>query len=341
MNIRHYTTLTVCSVVGALLIGCSKETPPKRTSLSEAEIRVVKVELESYSRTEPVMGTLVSRLQASLEAKVTGRIVNLPVVEGQHVEKGELVAELDVQEIRAKQDQAKALLDQTERDFKRSELLLKQQSTTQAEFDATQSRYRAAQAGLAEAEAVLAYARVLAPFRGIISRKMVDTGDLAAPGKALVQIEDASTIRIEADVPENLMSGIAPGAKLRAHIPAAGKWIEASVAEIAPVVRSDSRTLLVKFDISKHENLRSGMFCLVEVPAGASPMLRIPASAVVQRGQMEIVFVVTNKTAQLRLVKQGKKFDDHVEILSGIDPGEVVVVEGAAGLMDGQPVKQK
>jgi multidrug efflux pump subunit AcrA (membrane-fusion protein) len=69
--------------------------------------------------------------------------------------------------------------------------------------------------------------------------------------------------------------------------------------------------------------------------------LRVPAAGVVQRGQLEIVFVVVNQHAQLRLIKTGQRFGDAVEVLSGLDAGDSVVTEGAAQLTDGQPVETK
>ena len=87
--------------------------------------------------------------------------------------------------------------------------------------------------------------------------------------------------------------------------------------------------------------LRAGQFGRAAMPVGETSALRAPASAVVQRGQMELVFVVVNGHAQLRIVKTGKRIGDEVELVSGVDAGERVVVEGAATLVDGQPVEMK
>jgi hypothetical protein len=87
--------------------------------------------------------------------------------------------------------------------------------------------------------------------------------------------------------------------------------------------------------------LRSGQFGRVAVPVGEVSAIRVPASAVVQRGQMELVFVAVNGHAQLRLVKTGKRIGNEVEVVSGLDAGESVVVDGAAHLVDGQPLTVK
>jgi hypothetical protein len=97
----------------------------------------------------------------------------------------------------------------------------------------------------------------------------------------------------------------------------------------------------VKLDLPGASGLRSGQFGRVSVPVGVASAIRVPASAVIQRGQMELVFVVTNGRAQLRLVKTGSRVGDEMELVSGLDSGEQVVTEGAAALTDGQPVTVK
>jgi hypothetical protein len=87
--------------------------------------------------------------------------------------------------------------------------------------------------------------------------------------------------------------------------------------------------------------LRAGQFGRVAMPVGETTALRVPASAVVQRGQLEIVFVVSNNKAQLRLVKTGKRIGNEVELVSGVEAGEKIVVENPAGLIDGQPLTVK
>ena len=113
------------------------------------------------------------------------------------------------------------------------------------------------------------------------------------------------------------------------------------VSEIAPAADPNSRTFLVKIELPTASGLRAGLFGRVVVPTGETTTLRMPASAVLQRGQMEIAFVVVNRSAQLRLIKTGKRLGDQIELVSGLTAGEWVVVDGAAQLADGQPVETK
>jgi RND family efflux transporter MFP subunit len=166
-------------------------------------------------------------------------------------------------------------------------------------------------------------------------------GDLAAPGRALLEIEDPTTLRLEADVPEALMGKISMGDKLALQIPTIGALLEGVVSEIAPVADPNSRTFPVKLDLPVRPGLRSGQFGRLAVPVAEVSAIRVPASAVIVRGQMEIVFVVAGGEAQMRLVKTGKHLEAGTEIVAGLNPGEQIVIEGATQLVDGQPVEAR
>jgi RND family efflux transporter MFP subunit len=234
-----------------------------------------------------------------------------------------------------------AIREQATREFNRARTLLQQQSTSQAEFDAAQAQNRISIGALKEAEAMLGYTKVIAPFDGVVTRQVADVGDLAAPGKPIVEMENPRALRFEADVPESLIAHMIVGAKLAVRIGAAPAAIEGVVVELAPVADPASRTFLVKLDLHSTEGLRSGQFGRVLVPIGATRSIHLPYSALVVRGQLETVFVVEKQHALLRIVRTGKRTHTEVELLSGIVAGESVVIEGAEQLRDGQPVTLK
>jgi RND family efflux transporter MFP subunit len=231
-------------------------------------------------------------------------------------------------------------LQQAERDWKRLSSLYNQQAATRADFDAADSRLQLAQAGVSEARAMLDYVEVKAPFDGVVTRKVADIGDLASPGKPLVELEDPTRLQLEADVPEAISGRIKPGARMAVHIEKADSELTGIVVEIAPNADPLNRTLRVKLDLPDDHGLMSGQFARLAVPVGELTSLRVPATALVQRGQMEIVFAVENQRARLHLVKTGRQLKDETEILSGLDSGDSVVVENAGLLLDGQPVTQ-
>jgi RND family efflux transporter MFP subunit len=331
-------------VIALVLGGCGSKPETSKgnsSNLPAAAVRIQTVQSKPQAITEEVVGTVRAKLHATLEAKLSGRIDKLPVVLGQRVKAGELVARLDAAEINARLDQAEASLEQAERDWKRISALFEQQAVTRSEYEAAQARHRVAKGAAAEAKAMMSYVEVVAPFDGVVTKKWADVGDLAAPGKPLLAIEDPSALQLEADVPQAIASHVQRDARLAARVDGVSGELTGTVSEIAPAADSISRTFRVKVDLSEQPGLSSGQFARLLVPIGESNSLRAPASAVVQRGQLEIVFVVANQHAQLHLVKTGKRVGDEMEILSGLQAGDAVVVEGAAQLTDGQPVETK
>jgi RND family efflux transporter MFP subunit len=317
----------------------SPDGPISAPGLPPATVQVATVESRRRVATEEVVGSVRAKLQSSLEAKVSGRIERMLVVPGQKVSAGQLLAELDGREIKAKLDQATAIREQTDQELRRAKGLLASTAISQQEFDLAQSRARVAAATVAETETMLDHTKIVAPFAGIITRKLSEVGDMASPGKLLLELEDPVALRLEADVPEALVDRLEMGAKFA--IRTGTNQFEGTTSEITPVADPGSRTFLVKFDLPPAAGLRVGQFGRVLIPVGEGAALRVPANAVIQRGQMELVFVALDGRAQLRLVKTGKRVADEIEVVSGISAGEKVVSVGAGNLTDGQPLAIK
>ena len=335
--------LLLSTLVAAIPIisGCHKAPGQNQTELPSATVHAQTVERKSRAATEDVVGTVRPKLSAAIEAKVSGRIEQMLVVPGQLVKAGDRLVQLDAHEIQSRLDQASAARQQAESDLKRATDLIQQKILSQSEFENAQSKFRIAAAAEAETKTMLDYTLIVAPFDGVITRKLADVGDLAAPGKSLLQMENPDTLRLEADVPEALIGNVKLGDNLAVRIAAVTNDIAGTVAEMSPTADPNSRTYLVKLDLPGATGLRSGQFGRVSVPVGEASAIRVPAAAVVQRGQMELVFVVVGNHAQLRLVKTGNRMGDEVELVSGLDSGEQVVTEDVSVLTDGQPVTIK
>jgi RND family efflux transporter MFP subunit len=329
-------------VLLAFLAGCHpKREPGLAVPLAVAPVEVVLVSDKEYLATEEVIGTVRAKLRTTIEAKISSRIERMAVRVGQRVQPGQLLVVLDAREIQARLDQAKAVREQVQQDRKRFATLLQQNAVTQQEFEVVESRARVAEAAVIEGETLLGYAQITAPFAGVVTRKLADVGDLAIPGRALLEVEDPSALRLDADIPEALIDRVRLNEKRTVRVASLTNEIEGVVSEIAPAADPSSRTFSVKLDLPELPGLRIGQFGRVAVPVSAVTTVRVPGRAVLVRGQMEIVFVVANQRAQMRLVKTGKRWGDEVEIVSGLDAGESVVTVDPVRLRDGQPVEVK
>ncbi len=335
------------SAWGALLLalvisGCGKKSGADTSSvpvLPIATVRVQKIEAATRPVIEEVVGTVQPRLQAVVEARLSGRIIAMPVALGQSVASGEVLVELASQETVARLDQANASLRQAQTDFDRFSRLLAQAAVTRSEFDAVENRFLAAKAVVAEARAHAAEAIIAAPFAGVVARKLADVGDLAMPGKPLLELEGTSGHRFVAEVPSALAGKIQPGAKLEVRLDSLAQPIMGTVAEVSPSADPASRTVRVKVDLPESPGLHAGQFGRLGVPVSEAALLIVPVSALVKRGQLDLLFVAAEGRAQLRIIRTGRATAQGIEVLAGLKPGESVVVEGAAQLRDGQPLE--
>lgn len=325
------------AIIGSLLLLPVERRRGRGGPDRKQDVRVLTIEAKPHVASEEVVATVNPKLRSVIGSNVGGRIDKMLVTPGQKVKAGDLLAELDVREIRAKLDQATPVREQAEKDLRRFADLLTKRVITQQEFEAADSKARVARAAVVEAETMLGYAKVTAPFDGIITRKLADVGDLATPGKPLVEMEDPAALRLEAAVPEAIVDRISLGSKLGVRI--GSNELEGVVREISPAADPNSRTLLVKLDLPTAPGLRTGQFGRVAVPVAETSVLRVPASAVIRRGQMEMVFIRDGDHARLRIVKTGKPVGGEIEIVSGVNTGEEVVTENAAALSDGQPIE--
>jgi RND family efflux transporter MFP subunit len=202
----------------------------------------------------------------------------------------------------------------------------------------------AARAGLQAAAVGLSYAAITAPFDGIVTEKLIEPGNMAAPGVPLMTIEDVRGFRLEVRLDESRVGDVdrtkpveilldSPAAQLRTFT---GK-----VAEISRAVDPGSHAFLVKIDLPADVGVRSGMFGRARFAGPAHRALVVPASSVVRRGQLASVFVVTpGRRAAVRMVNAAAADGTLVEISAGLDGGETIVVNPPPTLVDGAAVRE-
>jgi RND family efflux transporter MFP subunit len=254
------------------------------------------------------------------------------------VKAGDVLVKTFAEEASAQLAQARAQLNLVRRDLERERDLLAKGASTAETVRGLEDRHAGHEAAVREAEAKLSYNELRAPFDGVVARKLVNAGDLAAPGQPLLEVEGASGFEVEAFIPDSLAAAIKPGATLACEV--AGATFSGRLREISSAADAATRSIGVKIDVPAAAPVRSGQFTRVWVPGSLSRMLFVPASAVSMSGQMERVFVVSDDNrAVLRLVKTGAVRGDRMEILSGLSGGERVVVGPPATLRDGQPLE--
>lgn len=308
--------------------------------LPTAEVHVLSVAGQTAQRQNEVTGSVEAVQRATIAAKLTGAIEELPVDLGSVVKKGALLAKINAGEITARLSQAETQHAQAQRNYEREKRLLEKDASTRETVKSLEDAYKTAEAGVREARAMLGYTMITAPFAGAVSQKMANAGDLATPGMPLLVLENTRELQVVVAAPEALALKIKTGDTLPVNIPSADFSRAGTVTEISPAADAASRTALIKIRIDSAPAVRPGQYARVALPGAAGvDTFQVPETALFRFGQMERIFVVENGTAHLRLVRSGEHRNGQVEILTGLNGGEQVVSQGGERLVDGQPVR--
>jgi multidrug efflux pump subunit AcrA (membrane-fusion protein) len=244
------------------------------------------------------------------------------------------VSPQEFDEVRTKLEVAKA-------EAERAERLLQVAKAKQKQVLA---RIDQAKADVSNARVYVGYAKLTSPINGIVTSKQTDVGYLATPGAPLLTIENNSRYQLEVAVEESRLGTIHLGEQAQLQIEALGNTeLTGSVEEIVPASDPNSRSYIVKISVTNlgDAQLRSGLYGKARFISGQRQALAIPKTAISQRGQLTGVFVVDQSgVARLRLIKIGRAFGDNVEILSGLNAGDLIVINGPATIQDGTRVRE-
>ena len=370
-KISLITTLTGLSVlVGGL--GCTahkEDAPPIRETVSNVSVLVVqKATVPDFVE---AVGTVRAAQTSQLASQITGTITSISVREGDRVLSGQTLVAIDEAQQRAGVERANAGLLASQQDVAAAEAdftlatstlaryqsLFDKKSVSPQEFDEVKARYAAAQArresahaGRAQAEAALAqarttlqYTRVRAPFDGIVTARLVDAGSMATPGMPLIVVEDPTRFRLEATVDESVI-GVA---RLGQAVPVTldnvpGKTFAGKVVKVISAADPTSRTFLVKIELPKAPELRSGVFGRARFPRGQRDALQVPNSAILEHGQLNGIYVVgSDQVASLRYITLGQSSEDKFEVLSGLETGERIVVDPGTRELGGRKIETR
>lgn len=324
---------SLLQIVAALEVGIAEDRPPAMAvSVTRAQERPVPV-------ITVITGTVQAAERAAIASKVSGTIASMPIQLGTRVKTGDILATLLTEELTARMHQAEAILAQAKRTLDREQNLLQKNASTPDAAKTAAEQYAIAQAHFHEAKTMMGYATITAPFEGVITQKLMNSGDLATPGTVLLHLENDHTLQVQASVPERLLHAFNRGTTLHVEVADAEVTTQGTVTEMSPAVDPHTRTAVIKLSIPSSPTVRSGQFCRVSVPDHTTNSLFVPASALSRSGQMETVFVADQGMARLRLVRSGIRHDGMVEILSGLANGEPVVSTNNQHLVDGQPLQ--
>jgi multidrug efflux pump subunit AcrA (membrane-fusion protein) len=205
-----------------------------------------------------------------------------------------------------------------------------------------QAQIKQAEAALEETEVFLSQTQLRASIAGLVIGKHVNVGDLATPGLPLLTLEDPTEYRLETAVKESAITWIRSAQQVSVRIAALDQELAGTVGQIVPAANPSSRSFLIKIDLPRHASLHSGMYGTARFSLGERSTLAVPATALVSKGQLTGVYVVDQSGGvRFQLVKTGKQYGDRMEILSGLQEGQVYVVHPDERIQEGVQISDQ
>jgi RND family efflux transporter MFP subunit len=329
---------TILSMVVLAVAGCTRaESTPAPLSLGVSSLETVTAVDTVIAATVEAAGIAAPIEQATLSTRLMGTVTDVLVREGEFVRRGQVLVRLDTRDLTAKDDQARAGLaaavsraDEAERYAVRIRALYADSAAPKALLDGAEAGVAQAQAGLAQARgaqrelaAVAGYGAVRAPFDGVVTRRFVDPGAFAAPGTPLVTVQDGRTLRISVTTTPDLARGITRGRMIETRIESAP-----AAAMVEGVVPAPGGALYTINALVSDRDGRyaSGGAAVLLVPRGLRHAVFVPQATIARQGDLTGVRVLEAGTPTLRWVRLGAVRGDQVEVLSGLQGGERLVV---------------
>lgn len=330
-------------------------------SMSIPTVAVLHPTITSGTEEIVLPGNMQAFMDTPIWARASGYLKNWYVDIGAHVKQGQLLAEIDSPEVDQQLQQARAQLNTDEANLKLSQVtaeryvnLFKTDSVSKQDVDnavsdqaAKTATVKSAQANVSRLEQLVAYEKVYAPFDGVVTARNIDVGALVdaganTPGKELFHLASNATLRVYISVPEIYSRAAKPGVSAYLTLNEfPGRQFRGTIARDADSIDMASRTLLVEVDVRNPTGeLLPGSYASVhlKLPSKAQAVT-IPANALLFRSEGLRVAVVRNGQTALVPVLLGRDYGDSVEIISGLSPGDSVIVNPSDSIISGQQVR--
>lgn len=300
----------------------------------------VTVQPHRVDLTFPAESLVEAVQQAVVGAQVAGRVLEVKVDAGQVVKKGDLLMRIDAREAEEGARAAAALYANAKVSYDRTKSLVTQKFMSSATLDKARADLDAASANRAAAGASQSHATIVSPINGIVARRHAELGDMATPGKPLFTIYEPGGLRVTASVPQYRLKDMRAVKTARVEFPELGKWVEATSVVLLPTADATTHVSQVRVALPAVPDATPGMFARVHFVIGQAEKLTVPAIAVLRRGEVAAVYVLTtDKRLSLRQLRLGDAVGQgEIEVLAGLVSGDRVItdpVKAAIELKDG------
>ncbi|MBN7810977.1 efflux RND transporter periplasmic adaptor subunit [Algoriphagus sp. H41] len=276
-----------------------------------------------------VTGSVLSKKNVNISAETAGRILEVPVVEGMRVSKGQVLARIDAESIERNIEEMQSQLDLATTIYQKQAKLWDQKIGTEIQYLEAKTRKEGLEKSLAAMKTQLDKALVKAPFNGTVESVDVRIGELVQPGMPMFQFVGESDLFIQADVSESFVGVLSKGDSVEVEFPSINKSIKTRVSAVGGIINPNNRTFKVEVFLPNLVEVKPNMISILKINDYQSKeSVIVPAHLILADNKGDYVFVVENGTAQKKYVTRGLTFEDETEIKEGLNGTETIVDKG-------------
>ena len=339
--------LVLFSVVLSLSVGCREKEAKAGPAggMPPSQVVVVEAKQQPVAESISLVGSLLANEAVEIQSEIEGTILEIKFNEGDRVEKGQLLVQLDERKLSASVSEAEANFKLNKANYDRAQQLFNDKLISKQEFDLAASTFQANEAALELKRQQLKDTRITAPFSGIVGARNVSPGQVIDKKTTITWLTDLDPVKLEVNVPERFITQLKVGQKIDLTVSSAGtNKVSGDVYFLSPAVDPATRTLLVKAKVPNAEaRLKPGMLATLNLTlVQRDNAIVIPEAAIarVMDNDVAMIFTVNGSdVAEMKTVKLGVRLPGKVEILNGVEAGDRVIVEGLQKIGPGSKVK--
>lgn len=304
------------------------------------DVSVVEVKQGSFTNYVQLQGSIYAQDNVTAYPQSPGTITKINARVGQHVSKGQILAQLDDNVLRQNIAQAATQVSLNSTLYQRQKNLWDQKIGTEVQFLQTKTQYEASQKQLAALKQQAAMYTIKAPINGTVDQMDLKLGQVAQPGQTGIVIVNADNLKVKANAPESYSGRINQGDNVLVVLPDAADSLTAKLSFAAKVIDPASRSFAIEVKLPSRKTLRPNMTAVLKIADYTNKnAIVVPYKAIQRSEQGDYVFVDNNGVAAKKVVKIGRTYGGSAEILSGIAAGNKLITEGATEIEDGDRVK--
>ncbi|HSJ68996.1 MAG TPA: efflux RND transporter periplasmic adaptor subunit [Anditalea sp.] len=284
---------------------------------------------DAFSHYVEVTGSVLSKRNVNISAEVSGRIQEIPAIEGMSVRKGGVIARVDDETIQRNVAEIQTQLELANTVFERQKRLWDQQIGTEMQYLEAKNRKESLERNLETIRTQEGRATIRAPFDGTVESVMVRAGEVVQPGSPIVNFIGESDLYIEGDISERYVGILNRGDSVEVSFPSLNQTIKTKVSAIGSVINPNNRTFKVEVFLPRIPNVKPNMISVLKIMDYQQPTaVTVPTYLILQDNRGEYIYVVDNDTAKKQYIQRGMTYNERTEVTEGLSGNEVLVDKG-------------